>query len=241
MLKRVLVLVVAVGAMVSTGCQKAAKEKPGAKSSSSGRVAVVDLNKIAEDIGHKAKIEEAGQIRDRNLRLRLQVEQQNVQVKLAAIAKEIGKRPEPKGAKPTEAEQKLIDEWVGKRQNLERARLEASSKIQRAVNQQRQANTKAFRDEVNKIRNAVKPLAKSIAQAKGLDIVMTASSVLVHADAIDITAEVYEEVNSLIKADSFPTVKPEEPLKVIRQPTTTAPAPAGGPLEPGTGGTAPKQ
>lgn len=225
MLKRVLVLAVVVGSMVLTGCNKTQEVASGKPAP--GRVAVVNLSKIGEDIGHRAKIEEAGQIRDRNLRLRVQVEQQNVQARLVALSKSIGKRPESKGPTPTEAEKKLIAEWTGQMQNLERARLEASNRIRQAYNQQRQANTMAFRNEITKIRDAVKPLAQRIAKAKGLDVVVRATSVLAHDDAVDITAEVYGEVLALQKAGNFPTVVTPEALKVTRRPTS-APAPSPG-------------
>ena len=227
MLKRVLVLAIVAGAMVFAGCGD-----NGDVGSSSGRVAVVDLNKIAEDIGQRSKIEEASQVRDRNLQISVRILQQNVQAKLVELAKEIGDRPKAKGDKPTEDEQKLIDEWIGKMQNLERARLDAGNKIRQAFNQQRQTNQNAIRAEVAKIRDRIKPLAQRIARDKGLDIVITSSSILVYDDVVDITPAVFKEVNELLKAGNFPTVTIPEALKVVRQPTT---APAGG-TDPKKGG-----
>ena len=184
-----------------------------------GHLAVVDLNEITDDIGYKSKIEEAAQVRERNLQLSARVMQQNMQAQLTALAKEVGRKPGTKGDKPTATEQKLIDEWVGKMRNLERARMDASRKINQAVYQQRQANQQAIRAEINKIRDRIKPLAQRIAKDKGLDVVVTASSVLAHGKAVDITAEVFKEVNELLKAGNFPTVTIPEPLKVRRQPT----------------------
>ena len=232
MLKRVLVLAIVAGAMVFAGCGESGG------GGSSGRVAVVDLTKIAKDIGYQSKIEEASQVRDRNLTLSVQVLQQNVQAKLVDMAKEIGDRPKPKGPKPTDAEQKLIDEWVGKMQNLERARLDAGNRIRQAYNQQRQANQQAIVAEITKIRDRIKPLAQRIAREKGLDIVVGTSSVLVYDDAVDITAEVFKEVNELLKAGNFPTVTIPEPLKVTRQPAPTT-GPADGGTDPKKGATPP--
>ncbi len=226
MLKRVLILAIVAGAMVFAGCGEG-----GGGGSSSGRVAVVDLNKIGEDIGQTSEIEKASQVRERNLQISVRVLTQNVQTELMKQVKEIGDRPKPQGAKPTEAEQKLIDEWIGKMQNLEQARLNATNKIRQAYNQQRQANQNAIRAEINKIRDRIKPLAQRIAREKGLDIVVTSSSVLVHGESVDITSAVFKEVNELLKAGSFPTVTIPEPLKVVRQPTS---APAG--TAPKTGG-----
>jgi len=218
MLKRVLVLAMVVGAMVFAGCG----DKGGG---SSGRVAVVDLNKIAEDIGQKSKIEEASQVRERNLQISVRVLQQKVQVKLVGLAKEIGERPETAGDKPTDVEKKAIEEWVAKMRNLEQARLNATNQIRQAYNQQRQANQQALVAEITKIRDRIKPLAQRIAREKGMDVVVTTSSVLVHDDAVDITAAVFKEVNELLKADNFPTVTIPEPLKVTRTPIpTTGPA-----------------
>jgi len=205
--------------MVFVGCGEG-----GGGGSSSGRVAVVDLNKIGEDIGQTSEIEKASQVRERNLQISVRVLTQNVQTELMKQVKEIGDRPKPQGAKPTEAEQKLIDEWIGKMQSLEQARLNATNKIRQAYSQQRQANQNAIRAEITKIRDRIKPLAQRIAREKGLDIVVTSSSVLVHGESVDITAAVFKEVNELLKAGSFPTVTIPEPLKVVRQPTS---APAG--------------
>ena len=232
MLKRVLVLAIVAGAMVFAGCGD-----NGGGGSSAGRVAVVDLNKIAEDIGQRSKIEEASQVRDRNLQISVRVLQQNVQAKLVALAKEIGERPKAvKPAEPTDAEKTLLEEWVGKMQNLERARLDATNRIRQAYNQQLQANQNAIRAEIVKIRDRIKPLAQRIAREKGLDIVVASSNVLVSNDAVDITNAVFKEVNELLKAGNFPTVTIPEPLKVVRQPTT-APAGKGTETTPKTGGT----
>ncbi len=224
MLKRVLVLAMAAGAMVFAGCDDKSdtRNSDDGGASSAGRVAVVDLSKILQDIGQTSKIEEGAQVRDQNLQMSVRVLQQNVQVKLVSLAREIGERPEMVGDNPTDAEQTLIDEWVAKMQNLERARLDAGNKIRQAYNQQRQANQQAIRAEIAKMRDRIKPLAHRIARERGLDIVIDRSSVLAHDSAIDITAAVFKEVNELLKAGEFPTATIPEVLKVVRQPTATA-------------------
>ena len=179
-----------------------------------GHLAVADLNKIAEDTGQRSKIEEASQVRDRNLQISMRALQQRVQTNLKTLAEEIGARPQPKGNKPTAAEQKLIGEWVRKMQKLEQSRMDADNRIRRAHEQQRQVNQMATRAEITKIRDSIAPLAQRIAAAKGLDVVVTRSSVLAHSKAVDITAEVLKEVQKLIKAGSFPTVTIPEPAKV---------------------------
>ena len=220
MLKRVLVSALVAGAMVFAGCG----DKSDGGASSSGRVAVVDLNKILEDIGQRARIEEASQVRQRNLELSVRVLEQNAQAKLISLVEEVGERPKMAGYEPTDAEKKRIDEWVAKMQNLERARLDAGNKIRQAFNQQRQANQQVIRAEITEMRDRISPLAQRIARERGLDIVIDKSSVLAHESAIDITVAVFEEVNELLKAGEFPTVTIPELLQVVRQPTTD-PAP----------------
>lgn len=221
MLKRMLALAIVAGAMVSAGCgdKSDAKKSDGGDASSSGRVAIVDLNKILEDIGQKAKIEEASRVRDQNLQLSVRVAEQNAQVKLVSLVEEVGERPGIAGYEATDAEQLLIDEWVPKMQNIERARLDAGNTLRQAFNQQRQANQQATRDEIIKMRDRISPLAQRIARERGLDIVIDSSSVLAHDNAIDITAAVFAEVNELLKAGEFPTVMVPELLQVTRQPT----------------------
>jgi Skp family chaperone for outer membrane proteins len=200
MFKRVLVLAMVVGAVVLAGCDEKGGE-------SSGRVAVVDLDKIADQIGQKSKLEEARQVRERNLQLRVRVLQQNVQAKLVGLAQEIGKRPEAKvPTAPTDGEKKVLVEWTGKMQNLERARLDATNKIRQLYNQQRQVNQKAMGAEITKIRDRIKPLAQRIARDKGLDVVLMTPAVLVYDESVDITQAVFNEVNELLKAGNFPTV-----------------------------------
>jgi Skp family chaperone for outer membrane proteins len=219
--------------MVFIGCNGGGS---GGGGSSGGRVAVVDLNKIATDIGQRSKIQEAGQVRERNLQISVRILQRDVQAKLVALAKEIGDRPKAVDpAKPTEAEDKLIKEWIGKMRNLEQARLKASNDIRQAYNKQRQANQNALNAEIAKIRDRIRPLAKRIAGDKGLDIVMVSSSVLVSAESVDITNAVFKEVNELLKAGNFPTVTIPEPMPIPTVPQTTT-APAGG-TTPKKGGT----
>ena len=225
MFKRVLVLAMVAGAVVLAGCEEKDTGSP-------GRVAVVDLDKIADQIGQKSKLAEASQVRERNLQLRVRVLQQNVQAKLVGLAQGIGKRPEAKvPTAPTDGEKKILVEWTGKMQNLERARLDATNKIRQFYNQQRQVNQKAMGAEITKIRDRIKPLARRIARDKGLDVVLMTPAVLVYDESIDITQAVFNEVNELLKAGNFPTVTIPEVRKVPRTPTT---APADGAAVPKT-------
>ena len=54
-----------------------------------GHIAVIDLDKIVKDTGHRAKIEEATKIRERNLQISVRLLQQNIQSKLMKLAREI--------------------------------------------------------------------------------------------------------------------------------------------------------
>jgi len=230
MLKRVLVLAIVAGALTFVGCGEGG-------GSSSGRVAVVDLTKIAEDIGQKSKIEEAREVRERNLQISVRVLQNNVQAQLVDMAQKIGKKPEAKVPEtPTEEEKKAIEEWVGKMRNLEQGRLNAVNQIRQAYAKQRQANQAAMVAEITKIRDRIKPLAEAVAKSKGLDIVITTSSVLVHDNAVDITSDVFEKVNALLSNGEFPTVKIPDPIKVTRATTQ----PAGGGTTPAPKTPAPK-
>ena len=181
-----------------------------------GHIAVIDLNKIAADIGQAAKIKEAAAVREHNLQMSIRVIQEKMQKELRGIAKKIGERPRPKGTAPTPDEKKLIEAWESKMQKLERMRLDASNRLRQVTDKQRQANQMAIRTEMNKVRDRIKPLARRIAAKKGLDAVLTTSSVLTHNNAIDITGDVFKEVNELLKAGEFPTVT--IPIKIMTPP-----------------------
>ncbi len=148
-----------------------------------------------------------------------------MQKELNAKIEELGKRPEAKvkGA-PTEDEEKLIAEWVGKARGLEQARMNATNKIRQAVYEQRRKNQAAIQAALGKMGDRMRPLAKKIAKAKGLDIVVDARSVFAFGEGIDITAEVSKEVSDLLKAGSFPKIA----VPAMKSPPpapTTAPAP----------------
>jgi Skp family chaperone for outer membrane proteins len=160
-----------------------------------GRVGVVDV----EYIRQKSDIDKGIEADVRSLLLVPPVKdlRQKLEAELTKQAKEMGDRPKQKSDKPTAAEKKLIDEWVGKMEKLERARMDAVNRIRQAYNQQRQANQQAIRAADTKILNRIKPVVQRIARERGLDIVVTSSSVFVHDEAVDITADLLKEVNKL--------------------------------------------
>ena len=139
------------------------------------------------------------------------------------MAKDIGPRPKPAGATPTDKETEAIKEWTVKARKLEQGRLNVVNQIRQKYAQQRQANQATINAKLAEIGKRIQPLAKQIAKNKGLDIVVRAASVVAYDDAVDITAEVFEEVTALQKEGNFPTVKIPELLQ-IRRTTTTQPA-----------------
>ena len=234
MLKRVLILAIVAGTLTFAGCDKKGDgsspdqvaPSPAPVVPSPGRVAVVDMDKIIEDIGYKSKLEEARKVRDNNLLLSVRDVQQKWQAQLISLNNEIGERPKVVvPTTPTEAEKKAIQEWVAKKQNLERTRLDATNKLRQDYNQQRQANQQAIRAQFSEIAKRVKPIAKRIAKDKGLDIVVTSSSVFVFDDAVDITDAVFKEVNKLLMAGEFPAVIIPKAYQVSSVPPTSQAAP----------------
>jgi len=169
-------------------------------------LAVVDLDQIAENTGQKVQIEKAREMYEWNLWNSARVLRKDVKDKLTKLTEEIGKRPEPKGDKPTAPEQELIDEWSEKMQNLDRVRWEAGDSIHLAAEQQRQSDQNKITAEIATVRDRIAPLALRIAKDKGLDVVLPASALLAGSNAVDITAEVLKEVTKLIEAGEFPTV-----------------------------------
>ncbi|MBT3200870.1 MAG: OmpH family outer membrane protein [Phycisphaerales bacterium] len=222
MLKRVLVLALVAGVAVFAGCGE--KGGQGGKGgAASGRVAVVNLNKILEDSGHASDLTKTREILAENLNRSVQVVQSQLQNQLVTMAKDIGPRPKPAGATPTDKETEAIKEWTVKARKLEQGRLNVVNQIRQKYAQQRQANQATINAKLAEIGKRIQPLAKQIAKNKGLDIVVRAASVVAYDDAVDITAEVFEEVTALQKEGNFPTVKIPELLQ-IRRTTTTQPA-----------------
>ena len=198
----------------STGAPAAKSKRP----DHGGHIAVIDLDRILKDSGHQAKIKEAARIRQGNLDTSVRIIRENMKVKLADMLKEIGGKPQPKGEKPTADEQKLIAVWESKIKDLDKQRLAAEEKITQAYEERIEFNRNATTEDIARIRGGIAPLAKLIAARKGLDVVVTSSSVLAHSDSADITNEVFRQVNGLMKIGEFPTVSIPERLKVKRAP-----------------------
>jgi len=179
-----------------------------------GHVAVVDMNKIGNDIGEWGAIDTAAQVRERNLQISQRAMSQRVQAELAALAKETG-------SKPADGDKRALDEWTAKMRNLERARLDANNRIRQAFLRQQQANQQAMSMDFHRVQESIKPLAVAVAKAKGMDVVVTSSQILGHAGAVDITSDVQKQVNALLKAGNFPRTKIPKPIRIkVTQPTT---------------------
>jgi Skp family chaperone for outer membrane proteins len=230
MFKRVLVLALVAGIMVFAGCDGDKGGGSAGTGGSSGRVAVVDLGKIIKDIGQADDIAKTQKILENNLRVSVYTIQQNVQKELNSKIEELGKRPEAKvPTAPTDDEKKLITEWVVKARGLEQARLNATNKIRQAVYEQRRKNQASIQAAMGKMGERIRPLAKKIAKAKGLEVVVDARQVFSFGEAVDITEAVSKEVSDLLKAGSFPKIV-IPPVK--SPPPAPAPAPTTAPAKP---------
>ena len=169
----------ALTALAASGCNDTDK--------TSGRVAVVDLDKIATGIGEIKRINEAIAVDVKSARTQLEEFKKNLQAEMDKAAKEIGDTP----SEPQKQE-------LAKRRAIASQRLAAATRsTDQQVRARRDAALKGFRDEVT-------PIAGQVARKKGMSIVLTkVLPVLWNDGAIDITDEVLEEVTKLQKVGRF--------------------------------------
>lgn len=150
------------------------------------RVAVIDLERVAEETGLQTQINT--QLEE--LRLNLQNELTKVQGGLTA---QLTEKQESFGEKPTEEQQQeLTALFNAAKQQLNSAQLEAQTALQR-----QRSNL------VGQLYEAVRPYAKKLADERGVDMVLRRQDLLIfdYDPSLDITDEV---IDALIAARAKP-------------------------------------
>lgn len=166
------------------GCKdKAAKESENA---SLGRVAVVNMDKIADAVGERAKIAEAIEADQRDITGKLGVLVQTANAELEEMRKKAGPNATPEQLKQIQARQAEMQ------QGLAQQRDQANNYL----NNRRTERIKVFSDQI-------KPIASRLAKAEGYSVVVLPMGLLWNEESVDLTGKVIDEVNKLRAGGQF--------------------------------------
>jgi Skp family chaperone for outer membrane proteins len=197
------------GAMLSAGCGMQTGQP---QASSSGGLAVLDLDVIAKSTGRTAQIEETLTTQQNGLKLQLQKVQVDFSKQLEDKRKEFGDAP-------TEEQEK---ELAGMNRNA----------INQFAQYNRQAETALARSKaklIAELRAEIRPVAQEVAASKGLSIVIPKNEgFLLSVDpGVDITADVLRAYQTRKPAPTAAIAAPQQqPVKPPTKPATnTAAAP----------------
>ncbi|HBO44787.1 MAG TPA: hypothetical protein DD670_12830 [Planctomycetaceae bacterium] len=170
---------------LAVGCDRFGSERvtssPEAdKAKSLGNVAVIDLDAVAEQLGHKAQIQNAIRQRDKDYAEQLGVIKANYEQKLSAIKQETGETPTPEQSKYL----------VQSANEFTRSLQQNTAKAQQALGSYQSSLIQQYRAQV-------KQVAQEVAAERGLGIILTKSdTVLAHDMTVDITGAVVERIRA---------------------------------------------
>lgn len=175
-----------------------------------GGVAVLDIDKVAQELGiDQSVLTELKQI-EGNLNSQLAQVRQNLQTQMNQLEARAGQNRTPQTqAQLVEANRKLNADFGA-------VRAQAQSQL-----------TSARVQRINDFREKLRPLALESAKAKGLHVVMTLTpNLYAHADEVDITEDVIKRAKD--------AGLQEEPAEAAPAPATgeAAPAPSAEPTGP---------
>jgi Skp family chaperone for outer membrane proteins len=192
------------GAIMAVGCGMQSGQP---QASSSGGLAVVDLDVVAKSIGRTQEINELLRVRQNALNQELE----KLQTK---FNQEIAEKKKEHSNPPTDEEKALEAQWEKNKLALQ---LQAKQQATQALQAYRQEQLIAFRNEI-------KPLAQEVAAARGLSVVIPKNEgFLLSVDpGVDITADVIKAYSAKKPAPSTATVAPVKPQRQAALPDTGA-------------------
>lgn len=184
-------IVLIMGSLLITGCSSGAR---------TGGVAVIDLERVAEATGRNKSI--AGRIQDyvKQQETGLQKLRKELNSKLAAEREKVGKKPASK-----------------EQQRLGQLTADYEQQLRQEVNKVSQAADRLKVNLVTDFKNEVTPVARRLAQQKGLSVVMAKQSAMLYiAPEVDITEGVIDEMQKLVAP------RKELPAKEVKQEKSNA-------------------
>ena len=173
-LRRTFIAALGVGLLLSTaGCGK--DEAADAK----GRVAVIDLEKIAKELGEIERFNNAVSTERRRIQARLATLSKGLKAQLDDAQKEAGDNPTKEQA-----------------EQFQRMRFAANDQMQKAQQEASRAVTVRRVEIVQSFRDKVQPVAMKHARSRGLSVVVVKgeSTLLAFDDTVDITLPVLAEL-----------------------------------------------
>lgn len=184
MIDKMTCLGLAVLVCLVTGCGKG-KEKASSDSSrvDNGRVAIVDLDKVASAVGEQAKVKEAMEKDRKELA-------DGIEALTQAALADLEKMKKGFGGSATAAQQKQLQ---ARQAELEQALELRRTQAENLLRSRQNARIEAFRGQA-------RPLAAQMARSRGFSVVVTptpAGGLLWSDDAVDLTDTLIEKINAL--------------------------------------------
>ena len=150
-----------------------------------GRVAIVDLDKVAAAVGYKLKDALDQDVKETGAKFDTLI--QAARAELEKMRKDFGASPTAEQTKQLQQRQAQLEQGLG-------AQRDAAIS---AINAKHAERVVAFRDQV-------KPIATRLAKAQGATVIITPMPGLFwNDDAADVTDKVIEEINKLRAAGQF--------------------------------------
>ena len=173
-MKTIFSLLAVLALSLTTGC-----DPRSSSSSSSGGVALVDLEAVAKRLGRDTEIETELKSAGEQLQTQLASAQKELQEEFTRLKEVVGETPS------TEENQKLAD--LGR---------DLNGKFQQKQQSARQEISNKRSELVMRFREEIRPVALRVASARGLNIVLVKSDIVVLANALDadITGDVIAEL-----------------------------------------------
>lgn len=196
--------------LTSTGCEGGSAPSTSAPPTPSppGRVAVLDLDRVAKAMGWQEEMERTLRAHEQEVNLRLATLRDSLQSAFAQEQQAVGPNPTPE-----------------QRQRLDQKAAQANEQLRQAVLQAQQEIAQTRINLVLKYRDEVRPVARRIADEQGFDLVMlTVEQVLWFDPQVDITDRVIDELHR-IKAGSTPPTSSSNP-PANPAPQTSPPTPS---------------
>jgi Skp family chaperone for outer membrane proteins len=166
----------------ANGDGRAGEDEP-----SAGRVAVVDVQQLAEATGIESQVARLMQRVEKQREQQLQQYQGSLQKKIKNFASQFGESPSK------QQQQQLRQQRVQAIQNLRQAK----ERLQQSVQQAREKVIEDFRRQI-------RPIANEVATERGMGVVLAKTNHVIAArPSADITDALTNEVNQLMKAGRF--------------------------------------
>jgi Skp family chaperone for outer membrane proteins len=177
-MRSLLVFIALLSVASLTGCLPEGK--------STGGTAIIDMTKVARSLGRDEAIAE-------RVKQDLFIKQEQLKQLREDLLSKVEDEKEKLGKKPEQEDVEKLNTMI----------LDADKQLRLEIARAEQASQQMQTEQLLRFRDEVEPVARRVASSRGLDTVLIKQQyILVHADAVDITDAVIDELQKLDKAEA---------------------------------------